>query len=1267
MVPAGSRFANPWLGRLSRLWFSARMRFWTCFISVLAIAGCGHSGGKSGPTPKCGDGIVQTGEQCDDGNQKAGDGCENDCTKTPTPGQSTGPVVTECARATETPFSDAVCHVTAGNTAQLITGTVLLPGKILHGGQVLVDSTGVITCSACDCSTAAAASGATTIDCPTGVISPGLINAHDHITYTQNSPAADTGERYEQRHDWREGLRGHTKITTKGSATTANMQWGELRFMMGGATAMIGSGGVAGFLRNLDEAAAESNFTSRTPVDNNTFPLGDSAGTQLTSGCAYPSLPVVFNVDEDKSYQGHVSEGIDAVARNEFLCLSGAMGGETITMPQTSMVHAVALTPSDYKIMAQTGTAMVWSPRSNTRLYGNTATVTVAARLGVQIALGTDWSASGSINLQREIACADSWNKTYYGNYFTDEDLWLMVTRNAAASAHFDDVIGTLDVGKQADLAIFDGTTNKDHRAVLDAQPQDLVLVERGGTALYGDAGVVNALATGCDALSVCSANKALCAMGDIKTTYAALQAANSGIYANFFCGVPDNEPSCTPARPMSVNMSTIYTGMPSATDSDGDGVDNATDNCPMVFNPIRPLDNNVQADADGDGIGDACDACPLDAAAMTCAKVDPNDLDADGIPNTSDNCVTIANPKQEDGDSDGKGDACDACPAIPNMGTLACPASIYAIKSDPTLINTVVGLSNALVTGVQLTGTGSTQHVAAYFVQVSPSDAGYNGAANSGLYVYGALDASVKLVPGNRVDVNPAQVTNFHGEIELQYGTTTVLNPGNPETTLPAPQVVAADDVTTGGAMAAGLEGVLVQLANVSVTDVAPAPAGGDTAPTNEFVVGTSLRVDDLLATTLPLPVVGVNYTTLTGILAFRNANSKLEPRTADDYVLGVPVLTGLGPNSFTRVGYSALPTIPATAPLTVQLSGLAPNDTDVALISSDPTSLTVPATVTVLKGQSSIVVPVTGVARAAAVTVTATLASTSKTATVQVLDDGTIDVPVLTGLSPKTSHIAGFGDAATLTLTFSLPMGAAPPAVNLLSANGWALSALTATPDTTTATFTVTQPGATGTTNDTVTAALATVTLTASVSIYSGLVVNEVDYNQPGTDTAEFIEIYNPGLLSADLSTFSVVLVNATKEYKRFALTGSLGPKSYLVIGTATVPVPTGVTKILFSAAQDNITNGTDVGAIVILDTSTNTIVDSLAWGKGGVPAATITGITGTVNLNEGTPPGLIDSASVAGSIIRNPNGQDTNDATADLKFTSTITPGAANIYTP
>ena len=58
--------------------------------------------------------------------------------------------------------------------------------------------------------------------------------------------------------------------------------------------------------------------------------------------------------------------------------------------------------------------------------------------------------------------------------------------------------------------------------------------------------------------------------------------------------------------------------------DTDGDGVADAIDDCPLVADP-------AQADGDGDGVGQACDVCPL-----------------------------IADPAQADSDVDGTGDPCD-------------------------------------------------------------------------------------------------------------------------------------------------------------------------------------------------------------------------------------------------------------------------------------------------------------------------------------------------------------------------------------------------------------------------------------------------------------------------------------------------------------------------------------------------------------------------------------------------------------------------------
>jgi hypothetical protein len=61
--------------------------------------------------------------------------------------------------------------------------------------------------------------------------------------------------------------------------------------------------------------------------------------------------------------------------------------------------------------------------------------------------------------------------------------------------------------------------------------------------------------------------------------------------------------------------------------------------------------------DTDGDGIADAVDNCPV------VANADQKDTDGDGDGDACDNCPTAFNPGQEDADGDGLGDACEPPP----------------------------------------------------------------------------------------------------------------------------------------------------------------------------------------------------------------------------------------------------------------------------------------------------------------------------------------------------------------------------------------------------------------------------------------------------------------------------------------------------------------------------------------------------------------------------------------------------------------------------
>jgi large repetitive protein len=516
--------------------------------------------------------------------------------------------------STLTPPASGTCSVTPGDATRLFEGDVLADGRIYEGGQVGVSADGRITCVGCDCALRTPA--ATRIRCANGVISPGLINTHDHLSFVA-VPATDTGERYEHRQDWRKGLRGHAELPLGPEATQQGISWNELRFVLGGATSTVGAGGAPGFLRNLDRPEPEQEGLAQPPVYLQTFPLGDGiTPAQLTDGCDYPGLANSPDLEGVDSFGPHIAEGIDGVSRNEFLCLSSDDNGAVDEVHEkTALIQGVGLSASDHATVARERASLVWSPRSNLRLYGDTASVTAAARLGTNIALGTDWVASGSMSLLRELRCAGDFNRDYLDGFFTDEQLWQMPTRNAALATATDDVIGTLAPGKAADLAIFDAAAHPRYRAVLDAAPGDVVLVVRGGAALYGDADLVAALApsTACDAIDVCGVAKSICAQSEIGMTYAVLQTSLGAVYPAFACGVPLDEPTCIPSRSTSVDGSSIYTGERTASDPDGDGITGSQDNCPGVFNPVRPMDGGVQADADADGAGDACDVCPVD------------------------------------------------------------------------------------------------------------------------------------------------------------------------------------------------------------------------------------------------------------------------------------------------------------------------------------------------------------------------------------------------------------------------------------------------------------------------------------------------------------------------------------------------------------------------------------------------------------------------------------------------------------------------------
>ena len=175
--------------------------------------------------------------------------------------------------------------------------------------------------------------------------------------------------------------------------------------------------------------------------------------------------------------------------------------------------------------------------------------------------------------------------------------------------------------------------------------------------------------------------------------------------------------------------------------------------------------------------------------------------------------------------------------------------------------------------------------------------------------------------------------------------------------------------------------------------------------------------------------------------------------------------------------------------------------------------------------------------------------------------------------------------------------------------------------------------------------------------------LVINEVDYDQPDTDTAEFIEIFNNTGAAVDLANIEVRYVNGSNKavYETIKLgPGMLAQGQYLVIAPAGFVVPPNT---VFIASAKAIQNG-DPDGLALVDVGNKVVLDALSYG-GAITQAVLGAPFPVTSLVEGValPAATKDNSDPSRSLARLPNGNDKNNAATDWAVTKILTPGAAN----
>lgn len=274
------------------------------------------------------------------------------------------------------------------------------------------------------------------------------------------------------------------------SVKTAMTRYAEVRAAVGGVTAIQGASQdypnkAEALVRNVDLLIFGSQV-ARSTVDFDR--LDDNEVESIRKG--------IFDTLAVKAHYVHLAEGqkTNQTSVNEYLKFTSS----PLFSEATVMIHGTALSRAHFDQLAAVGGKLVWSPQSNLRLYNETTDIGAALAAGVPVALGADWMPSGSPSLLHEMKVA--WQViTQSALPVSPPDLVRMVTSGAAEIAGLGDKIGTLQVGRAADLTILAKRMDDPYQNVVSAYPSWVEIVIIGGDIIYGRPDWVGALSTPAD------------------------------------------------------------------------------------------------------------------------------------------------------------------------------------------------------------------------------------------------------------------------------------------------------------------------------------------------------------------------------------------------------------------------------------------------------------------------------------------------------------------------------------------------------------------------------------------------------------------------------------------------------------------------------------------------------------------------------------------------------------------------------------------------
>ena len=305
---------------------------------------------------------------------------------------------------------------------------------------------------------------------------PALINVHDHLRGDYLPKVGPPpGTFYVRCHDWEKDLRAAKLVAVERAKISEKDCYllGAYKNLLSGVATVNDH-----YFHSVNDQYIPflpirviSRYTLHHEPTSYSLPWGD--GIEIEHQRARDlDLPFIIHMEEgmDAEYQ----RGLDLL--EELDCLDD----------HNVHVHCVGYSDLDIAKTKKAGAHVVWCPNSNIFMYNLTCKIRKILAAGINVSLGTDSTATGSLNLLEELRFARRTYRKLYGEEISARLLTDMVTVNPAKAFRMSADIGSLEEGKLADAVVIARKDDDPYESLVKTDIEDIELLILEGNPIFG-------------------------------------------------------------------------------------------------------------------------------------------------------------------------------------------------------------------------------------------------------------------------------------------------------------------------------------------------------------------------------------------------------------------------------------------------------------------------------------------------------------------------------------------------------------------------------------------------------------------------------------------------------------------------------------------------------------------------------------------------------------------------------------------------------------